>query len=69
MREKIPLFDIVAGKSIGAINAAVLVSNVVNRHKTWEEAGGVLEDFWMKGLRLLLTSANGVNDGKKTSYV
>lgn len=33
-----PLFDIVAGSSIGAINAAVLVSNVVNRHKFWEEA-------------------------------
>ncbi len=41
-----PLFDIVAGSSIGAMNAAVLVSNVVNRHKTWEEAVQVLEDFW-----------------------
>jgi NTE family protein len=42
-----PLFDIVAGSSMGAMNAAVLVSNVVNRHKTWEEAVEVLEDFWM----------------------
>ena len=33
-----PLFDIIAGNSIGAMNAAVLVSNVVNRKKTWEEA-------------------------------
>ncbi len=33
-----PLFDIVAGTSMGAMNAAVLVSNVVNRNKTWEEA-------------------------------
>ena len=33
--------------SIGAMNAAVLVSNVVNRHKTWEQAVLVLEDFWM----------------------
>lgn len=41
-----PLFDIVAGSSIGAINAALLVSNVVNRHKSWEEAVQVLEDFW-----------------------
>ena len=42
-----PLFDIVAGSSIGAMNAAVLVSNVVNRHKTWEQAVQMLEDFWM----------------------
>lgn len=35
--ENIPLFDIVAGSSIGAMNAAVLVSNVVNRHKTWKQ--------------------------------
>ena len=41
-----PLFDIVAGTSIGAMNAAVLVSNVVIRKKTWEEAAYVLEDFW-----------------------
>ena len=33
-----PLFDIIAGSSIGAMNAAVLVSNVVNRNKTWEDA-------------------------------
>ena len=42
-----PLFDIVAASSIGAFNAAVLVSNVVNRHKTWEQAVLLLEDFWM----------------------
>lgn len=41
-----PLFDIVAGTSIGAMNAAVLVSNVVNRKKTWEEAVKELENFW-----------------------
>jgi hypothetical protein len=29
-----PLFDIVAGTSIGAMNAAVLISNIVNRKKT-----------------------------------
>jgi predicted acylesterase/phospholipase RssA len=40
------LFDIVAGTSIGAINAAVLVSNVVNRKKTWKEAVKELENFW-----------------------
>src|SRR5215212_6763895 len=42
-----PLFDIVAGTSIGAMNAAVLISYVVNRKKTWEEAAKVLENFWI----------------------
>jgi NTE family protein len=48
-----PLFDIIAGTSMGAMNAAVLVSNVVNRNKTWEEAAKDLENFWIdeeKGL-------------------
>src|SRR6185312_10870201 len=42
-----PLFDIVAGSSMGAMNAAVLVGNVVNRNKTWKQAVDSLEDFWM----------------------
>ena len=41
-----PLFDIIAGTSIGAMNAAVLLSNIVNRDKTWEEAVHMLENFW-----------------------
>ena len=41
-----PLFDIVAGTSMGAMNAAVLVGNVINRNKTWEEAAVKLENFW-----------------------
>jgi NTE family protein len=48
-----PLFDIIAATSMGAMNAAVLVSNVVNRKKTWEEAAKELENFWIdeeKGL-------------------
>jgi NTE family protein len=48
-----PLFDIIAGTSIGAMNAAVLVSNVVNRNKSWVEAANELEHFWIderKGL-------------------
>ena len=48
-RQDRPLFDIVAGSSMGAMNAAVLVSNVVNRHKTWKQAVQILEDFWMNG--------------------
>jgi NTE family protein len=41
-----PLFDIIAGTSIGAMNAAVLISNIVNRNKTWKEAVQELENFW-----------------------
>lgn len=41
-----PLFDIIAGTSMGAMNAAVLVGNVINRKKTWEEAATQLEIFW-----------------------
>lgn len=41
-----PLFDIIAGSSIGAMNAAVLISNIVNRNKTWKEAVEELENFW-----------------------
>jgi predicted acylesterase/phospholipase RssA len=38
-------FDIVAGTSIGAINAAVLVSYVVENH-TYEGSAERLIDFW-----------------------
>src|SRR5215203_2061570 len=41
-----PLFDVIAGTSIGAMNAAVLVSNLVNRKKSWKQAAEVLEHFW-----------------------
>jgi NTE family protein len=47
-----PLFDIVAGTSIGAMNAAVLVSNVVKKDKTWSEAICELEKFWKEGIAL-----------------
>ena len=40
-----PLFDIVAGTSIGAINAAVLVSHVIE-NKTWSGSGEKLVEFW-----------------------
>ena len=40
-----PLFDIVAGTSIGAINAAVLVSHVINK-KTWKGSPEKLYAFW-----------------------
>ncbi|MDH3677388.1 MAG: patatin-like phospholipase family protein [Nitrosopumilus sp.] len=40
-----PLFDIVVGTSIGAINAAILVSHV-KENKTWEDSEKILETFW-----------------------
>ena len=40
-----PIFDIVAGTSIGAINAAILVSYVVE-NKTYEGSAERLIDFW-----------------------
>ena len=47
-----PLFDIIVGTSIGAMNAAVLVSNVVGRNKTWSAAIDELERFWKVGIAL-----------------
>lgn len=40
-----PIFDIVAGTSIGAINAAILVSHVVE-NKTWKGSAERLAEFW-----------------------
>src|SRR6476469_3403392 len=44
-REKEPIFHIVSGTSIGAINAALLVS-YVKENKTWEGSGERLVEFW-----------------------
>ena len=50
-----PLFDIVAGSSMGAVNAAILVHNVIlpkttnqNSHKSWNHAIEKLHDFYME---------------------
>jgi predicted acylesterase/phospholipase RssA len=40
-----PVFDAIAGTSIGAINAAILVSHVVE-NGTWEGSAERLGDFW-----------------------
>ena len=40
-----PLFDIIAGTSIGAINAAIIVSYVVENN-TWEGSSERLNEFW-----------------------
>jgi predicted acylesterase/phospholipase RssA len=43
--EERPLFDIVAGTSIGAINASLLVSHVIE-NKTWKGSEEKLVQFW-----------------------
>ncbi|MDE1770824.1 MAG: patatin-like phospholipase family protein, partial [Thaumarchaeota archaeon] len=40
-----PIFDVVAGTSIGAINSAILTSYVIE-NKTWEGSAERLIDFW-----------------------
>jgi NTE family protein len=40
-----PLFDIIAGTSIGAINAAVIVSHVIE-NKTWRGSSEKIIEFW-----------------------
>lgn len=45
--DKKPLFDIVAGTSAGAINATLIVNNVLqNKDDPWYGAIKILEDFW-----------------------
>ena len=44
-RDHEPLFHIVSGTSIGAINATILVS-YVKENKTWEGSGERLVEFW-----------------------
>ena len=44
-RENEPIFHIVSGTSIGAINSAILVS-YVKENKTWEGSGERLVQFW-----------------------
>ena len=56
-----PLFDIVAGTSIGAMNAAILVSNVVKNGKSWTDAAKELERFWTDGIALK-EGADRIND-------
>lgn len=48
---KTPLFDIIAGTSIGAMNAAVLIGNI-QKGKSWECAIIELEKFWTEGIAL-----------------
>lgn len=68
-----PLFDIIVGTSVGAMNAAVLISNVVNRNKTWEQSVEVLESFWTDEEKGLSSDPDYSkwwwNDGNKQNFV
>ncbi|HKU83782.1 MAG TPA: patatin-like phospholipase family protein, partial [Candidatus Nitrosocosmicus sp.] len=44
-RENDTLFHIISGTSIGSINAAILVSYMIE-NKTWEGSGERLVEFW-----------------------
>ena len=57
VRQDENIFDIIAGTSIGAINAAFLVSYVTNKRKkvnnvreSWGGAAEKLEEFWKLNL-------------------
>jgi NTE family protein len=43
---QVNLFDIVAGASIGAINAVLLVNHFLNNNKSWKDSPDELEMFW-----------------------
>ena len=54
-RENQPMFDIIAGSSIGAVNAAILVDNVIHpkddnadNSKIWNDAVNMLDAFYVK---------------------
>ncbi len=44
------LFDIIAGTSIGAINGAILISQVLKNDGDWKKSIEKLEEFWKKQL-------------------
>jgi NTE family protein len=45
--EKQPLFDVVAGASIGAVNAVILVTEVIKKNGSWKDAVQALKKFWL----------------------
>jgi NTE family protein len=56
------LFDIVAGTSIGAMNAAVLVSQFLQTHN-WEKAAEKLRKFWTDQLSVKCLDISEVSHG------
>jgi len=57
----VPLFDIIAGTSIGAINGAILVS-YFTENKTWHGASEKLYEFW----RYLSTPTPNITEALKS---
>jgi predicted acylesterase/phospholipase RssA len=73
--ERENIFDIVAGTSIGAINASIIVNEVIQKKRKakedgiritqkacWEGVAEKLEDFWLKGINAHPFSTLYVND-------
>ena len=52
-RENQPIFHIVSGTSIGAINVAILVS-YVKENKTWGGFGDKLVEFWQVSFNTIM---------------
>jgi NTE family protein len=47
-----PLFNIVAGTSSGAINAAILVSEYIHNNNNWSSAADRLVDYWKNNISI-----------------
>lgn len=58
--KNVPLFDIIVGTSIGAINGAILVSYYIE-NRTWEGASEKLEAFW----KYLSTPTPNISESSK----
>jgi NTE family protein len=45
-RDHEPLFDIIIGTSMGAVNAAILVNHVIDNNNRWSGSVETLYEFW-----------------------
>ncbi|HEY6534559.1 MAG TPA: patatin-like phospholipase family protein [Candidatus Nitrosocosmicus sp.] len=57
LKDSRPLFDVVAGTSIGAMNGAIVVNDIKN-YKSWQETSDHLLEFWEIQKSQYLTSAD-----------
>jgi NTE family protein len=62
------LFDIVAGTSSGAMNAAILVSHVIENNNSWKDSADKLNGFWdyvsrdQGGRKIGMVTGEGIPD-------
>jgi predicted acylesterase/phospholipase RssA len=66
-----PFFDILAGVSIGAVNASILVSHVKNNRERWKGSFDTLRSFWNE-ISTPPANHNNQNNGgpvSTTSYI